>query len=202
MFCYCTGFSQTDPNAGGRFNYLREINSNKYDSLMKFIKGFKTITFPFEFSKPNDETVIDIKLMQHLFDFDINQEDLGYGNYYYGYVFYNSNYVGLIITRYYTPGAFGINNYFVELFTLNDEGKLIDSEELGCFCHDTNMGSNDYYSTELKIVVDSNKIIVNKRNIHATLIEKENESGYEDVTTSIYQIDISAFGEISKSREE
>lgn len=135
------------------------------DSLRLFVKDFATINYPYSISKPNDEKTIDLNKMNRILHLNKSKEDIGLEEYYYGYVFFDDSFLGLIITHFYTPGAFGIENYFMELITLDYNGKYIDSEVLGCYCNDTNMGSNDYFSTDLKIVVDELEIKIFKRGL-------------------------------------
>ena len=200
LFFSYIGLSQSDSNTVGIFNSLSDSTTIKNDSLKKFMKDFETITYPFEFKEPpNSKEVIDYKSLKHFFNID--KEDLGFENYYYGYVFYESSYLGLIFTRHYSPGAFGIESFFVELITLTYDGEIIDSKELSCLCYNSNFGSNDYYSTEFKIVVNSKKIIVYERNIHATLIQEDSENDFEEITTKISKIDINSVGEINSNKE-
>ncbi|GAA4276345.1 hypothetical protein [Aquimarina mytili] len=174
------------------------IHTIKNDSLRAFVVNFEPITYPFTFSQPNDKKDMDIELLNHFLDQEITQEEnLGYGAIFYGYVFFDNNYFGLIHTRYYDPGAMGIHNYFMDLATLSYDGKIIDYRGLGCFCYDSNMGSNEYFATQLAITIDQGKISIKKEDIHATLIEdEETTDAFEDIISSAYELEISPKGRI------
>ena len=190
------GFSQSAPNINLKHNSLGDSVAIKNDSLKMFIKDFETITYPFEFEEPpNSGDIINREPLQYLLDVDL--EESSHESYYYGYIFYAPSYLGLIITRHYDPGAFGIDNSYVALITLTYDGAIVDHKELSCLCHDTNMGTNDYYATEFKIIVESNKITVHETSIHGTLIEEGNENDFEEINTEVIQFDVSTNGKIA-----
>jgi len=176
------------------------LSTIKNDSLKKYIENFETITRPFVFSKSNAGEEIKPKFLQQFFNLDEEEVKERGCSYYYGYVYYDKNYLGFIYTKNYSPGAFGINHYFINLVTLTYEGDLIDTTELGCFCHDTNLGSNDYHKSELDITISVGKILIKEKSMHATLIEKGNKSDFKKIENNTYQIAIKSSGKINRSK--
>ncbi len=174
----------------------KEIHQIENDSLRQFIEHFETITRPFVFSNYTSGEYIEPKLVQHFFDLDEEDtEERGVG-YYYGYVYYEKEYLGIIYTKNYSPGAFGIDNYYINLVTLTYDGNLIDTKELGCFCNDSNLGSNDYHKSELIITIDIREVSIKEKTTHATLIEEDDTTGFKKIEENTYQVDIKSSGEI------
>lgn len=181
------GYGQSDTITLHPVKVFKGISNVEGEDLQAFVKGFKSITYPFEFADfPNGKEIDSTQMVDFLGlipDTSVATIEIGQEAYYTGYVFYAQDYFGLIITHNYSPGAFGIDNYFIELYTFTYGGKLITTADLGCFCHDTNMGSNDYYATELAVNIELGKITVKETNIHATLIEEEDKAFFDERTT-------------------
>lgn len=98
--------------------------------------------------------------------------------------FENGDYHALVIEHFYTPGAFGINNTFLEVHTFTRSGKKVDDAQVGCYCNDTNMGANDYYSTNDHVTFTKDGWIkIASEHIHATLFDEEMEDGQEPFDT-------------------
>ena len=187
-----TAFAQNEHHTENE-NFTKISN----DSLKAFIKNFEIISYPFHFSDINKENPIDIAIAEYFLDIEPD-DGFGYEEFYFNFVFLEENFICIIYTRYYTPGAFGINNYFVNLITMDYSGKIIDAEDIGCFCNDTNMGNNDYYATDLEVTIEKGEISVIKNNIHATLIDEDEEDSFEEITTEDYSIIINSEGVINK----
>lgn len=111
---------------------------------------------------------------------EIYEINRGYA-YYYGYVFFRENYLGLFVNQYFTPGAAGVNDYTIYLLTFDYFGNPIGRQELGCNCMDTNMGTNDYYQTEVNIRLETTGIFADITDTHATLFEEELKEGEKTV---------------------
>lgn len=148
------------------------------DSLREFLKQFKPTALPFSILEPVEEDVLDMESYNYFLNQNMEDGDLGYGNHYYGNIFLLDNYIALTITRYFTPGAFGINNYYIELHTIDSTGQLLDYKDLGCFCSDINAGSNEIFFTQLEINVDSNRVYVNETLEHEYIVDPEDDKEY------------------------
>lgn len=192
LICGCTSFTG---------NKEKNIDSIKNDSLKEFVNNFTSQTLPFNIDNPHEENVIDKELLKQFLNIEFDDENAGLEEYYYGDVFYGEDYIGLIHTHYYTPGAFGIENYFIEFASLTYDGKLISKKELGCFCNDTNMGINDYYATEVALDIEMEKITVIEKTTHGTLIEEEGVEPFEEISQKEYSFNISSSGSITKVKE-
>lgn len=197
ILCNCLAFAQT-----GTIINSKNADAIKNDSLKAIVRKFEEKQYPFTLAEIKDDEVIDASMLNQLLKLELEISELGLQEYYYGYVFYDKEFFGLVITHYYTPGAFGIENYFLELITVTYEGKVISHEVLSCFCNDTNMGSNDYYSTEPEIIFDARKIVVNEKLTHATLVEDESEEPFEDITEEVFCFDVDGKGKVVKRKQE
>ena len=192
--------SQENTKTKGNLSNSININKNriKPDSLGKFIENFKPVVLPFEFTYTADSIIIDGSWINYFYkDYEDSGEKL-----YCNYVFYSSSYLGLIINSNWEPGVAGVSNNNIDLFTISYDGKIIDELDLGCFCFDSNMGSNDYYSTELNVAIDTNKIIRNEKHTHAILVEEEGEESFEEVKHKTYKYNVNSVGEIKIKNEE
>lgn len=187
-----TAFSQTEQDS-----CTERLNKVKNDTLKAFLKKFETFNYPIKLTELNESNVINKKLVKHFLDIEL-EVGFGYEEFYYNIAFYEENYIGLVFTRYFSPGAFGINNYFVNLITIDYSGNVIDDEDIGCFCNDTNMGSNDYYASDIKVTIEKGNIFVIEDNTHATLIVEDEEDAFENITTEEYTITINSDGKISR----
>ncbi|MBN1251001.1 MAG: hypothetical protein JXR51_04835 [Bacteroidales bacterium] len=165
-------------------------NDIKTDSLKQFLENFEQITLPFEFEEIYYKNEIDNNWINFFFK---EIEDYG-EKFYCSYIFYEKEYIGLIIIRNWCPGIAGVNNDFVFLFTISYNGKIIDNEELGCYCNDTNMGSNDYFATNLDVFIFENEINIYETNTHATLIIEEGQEHFENKNYKTYNYNLNSKG--------
>ncbi len=108
------------------------------------------------------------------------------------------------VHQFYTPGAFGIYNTYFKVYTFDKDGKQLDSDEIGCFCYDSNLGANDYYQTDLECEFMNGSINIKAVHVHANLFDLEpGESDYDPDFKEFwhedeenYTVTISAEGEI------
>lgn len=145
-------------------------------NFKKLVKGFEAKERPFRIKDYwEGDTISEKQAVKYM---NYVEEDWSmFTVFYKGYVLFEEDYVGLITNIYDTPGAFGVHNNFIWLYRYTYDGKLIDAEEMGCYCYDSNMGSNDYYSTALELVVGTEAITIHSSDIHATLFEEDVKEG-------------------------
>jgi len=122
-------------------------------------------------------------------------EDFIRESYSYTATYSTENYIAVLYTEHYIPGAFGINNHSLFMKTFTREGKLIDELFLGCFCFDNNR--YDYYHTMEKFDFTENKIFVTGEEIYASheWAEEENMPVFNETTPIKREIRISTEGE-------
>jgi hypothetical protein len=183
---------------------LREFNNMKWDisEVKKFAKKFKEVSLPYTYSPyMEDESAEDAAMtyeeVSKFITPDFSEEDWMM-TFYYGVVYYTENYIGFVYTDHYHPGAFGINNYGMSILIISHNGEMISRGELGCNCMDSNMGSNEYYSSESTATIYEDKIIVESTNTHATLFEEEESETepFEEITTTKRTITVSKTGNL------
>lgn len=160
---------------------MKEEKSRHFDmkGLRTFMKKFKTVSTDFEYEAlpedtPEEQVFTTEEIRTYVMPEYNPENDFGY-RYYYGLAFETENYIALLFTEDYFPGAFGVHNQSLVMITVSKNGEMIDMAYLGCHCLDTNMGSNDYYATDDKFYFTKNNIRVESDNEHATLIEGEGE---------------------------
>lgn len=174
---------------------LEAITENEYreglnsDPKKYNIKQFKEVlalfelkSLPFKLTHSTEEGELDTLNYQTFFEPDfIFNDDFGYNDVFPGMRYETGFGHALIVYRYFTPGAFGINNTFITLYTFDKKGNRIDSEELGCHCHDTNLGANDYYATDAEIEFFEGFVHVKSTDTHGTMFIEELEEGEEEI---------------------
>ena len=143
-----------------------------------FISSFPTKDFPFEILNQANEAdgsggLDTLAVQQFIYENYSEEEYFGYNNFIpvfkveteFGYM------VGL--HHFFTPGAFGIYDTYFIIVTYDQEGNQIDNSEIGCYCYDSNMGSNDFYETDIDATFNKDEILISGVGIHATLFEEE-----------------------------
>ncbi|WP_442266069.1 hypothetical protein ACSIGC_17590 [Tenacibaculum sp. ZS6-P6] len=179
----------------------RDLYQIQNDSLKKFIESFKKVKSPFNFSEPRIEEEIDSKLLQRFLNVEVVDE-IGYvgtESYYYGFAYFDQKYLSLIYTHYYSPGAFGIDNKGIYVVTMNYEGEIIGEELIGCFCKNSNMGSNEYFVSELNVTIQKSKIIVKQQEIRQTLVSNDDDN-FKNTTLKTFEIEIDSHGKMVKQQ--
>ncbi len=151
---------------------LAKIKNKKFKLLLGC---FPFINTPFKLSyNASENTPLTNEELFFFITEEEQKEQLGCDTYYPAFVFYQNDRIGCILLRNYSPGAFGVNNDVYELYLFDYHGTLIKKEEIGCNCYDSNMGSNDYYSTVLdSVFVDKQRIRIYSRQEYGTLMQEE-----------------------------
>lgn len=189
--------------------YISTLNSkdDAHSDVLAFddlINLFKSVDFPFE-PKHLTEGFIDTLDYQHYFNEDEEfMSGWGFHELTPGYHVSTSFGHLLLVYHFYTPGAFGIQNTFIELYSFDFEGNQLDAQEIGCYCYDSNMGANDYYATDDKLKFDENGVDVFSTHEHGTLFDEEVEDGEEsflNTTTSQTRFEWDENGKITKVGE-
>ncbi len=165
-------------------------------ALAQFFQDFEVVEFPIKINEIPETEEIDKDTVRKLLGVDPDAEEGWYTTFFYGLVFYQPNYIGLLPFRNGTPGVAGVNNFYVDLFTFDYAGNRLDSKEIGCYCYDSNMGSNEYFASELNILIDSSYIKIKQKDIHATLFENEADEAFEKIETTNYDFKLSEEGMI------
>lgn len=171
--------------------YLSSMEENKKnhwtnEEFKTFVSKFETGKIPFKY-EPKSEDTPDVKMFTEkeikLFaypEFD-PENDFGY-HFIFGKKYETENFIALIYTEVYYPGAFGIYNHFLVMKTFSLDGKFIDEKYLGCECYDSNY--DDYYSTSEEFQFNKNTIVITGTETHASQDWAEEESGTEPFNES------------------
>lgn len=186
--------------------YQKEEAPKKFDlkALNTFRSKFQTVNLPFEYA-PLDYENSDGKAFTddeiRMFSIDDYDPEKYWGYYYYyGVTFETENYIALIFTENYVPGAFGIYNQSLVMLTIGKNGDFIDKKYLGCHCMDTNAGINDYYSTVDSFFFTEGNIRIESVYTHATLIEEAAEGEpFEEIEKKTKNVKIEVNGKIGKT---
>jgi hypothetical protein len=165
--------------------------------------SFKKVELPAEVAFSETKIIYDTNTIKKYFATESWEDwSFGWNEWSPIFRFETEEYVGLVVEHFYTPGAFGINNTFIELHTFKHDGTKIQEVELGCHCHDTNMGANDYYATFDNVTVHpKGRIEIARESIHATLFEEEMEEGqepFDDRDSTYISINIAPDGTVVK----
>ena len=162
-----------------------KAETNSKTDFESFLRNFQKSEAPFSFDKPLSEDSISFYNLQKFLNVSADTSHGGYEQFYYGHYFETTENYILFLTRFYSPGAFGINNEFLWAYSFSKNGQLLDNQELGCYCKDTNIGKNDYYETHLVVEVNTRIITVESNEIHATLFEDQSDSLFKEQSQSI-----------------
>jgi hypothetical protein len=120
-----------------------------------------------------------------------------YNELYAGQVFFQPDYFGLVSLHSYTPGAFGIYNDFTRLSTFRYDGRVISQLELGCYgCHDSNMGSGDYYATTDSCSIAPGRITCYRVDEHGSLDMEEGQESFLEITRDTLVFRLEADGAV------
>lgn len=167
--------------------YVNTLNSKKdpHSKVLAFddlINLFKSVEFPFEPPRISESEINAIDTLDYQHYFNEDEEFMtGWGFHELTPGYHVSSPFGhlLLVYHYYTPGAFGIQNTFLELYSFDFKGNQIDGEVIGCYCYDSNMGANDYYATDDDLKFDENGVDVFSTHEHGTLFDEEVIEGEE-----------------------
>ena len=158
------------------YSLLNESKANKteIESFEKFISWFETKQLPFTIDKSVDEGKVsfDTTSVQVYLEPGFVFEG-GWGFNEFEPVFKYETDFGYVlgVHQFYTPGAFGIYNTYFNVYTFDKDGKQLDSDEIACFCYDSNLGANDYYQTEAECRFMDGQIEVDALHTHANLFD-------------------------------
>lgn len=160
----------------GKDNYLKSLkdpeqNWNK-EEFEKWAEKFELQKIPFDIGpsahggENKTFSLEEIKLFVYP-DYDPDSDEfMGFYNYYFGARYETPEYIALLYTEEYSPGAFGIFNNNLIMSTFTKEGRLIDSKNLGCHCYDNNY--YDYWSLSEDFTINNGYIEMNGEEIYAS----------------------------------
>lgn len=135
--------------ASNRENYLNRLKTESQtwnkDDFEKFAVKFESASLPFIYApisgdENNSKEFLPEEIKMFI-DPEYNQDENWGNHYFYGKKIIKKNYIALIYSNEYVPGAFGIFNYNLYMLIFTPEGNLITHEYLGCNCYDNDMGS-------------------------------------------------------------
>lgn len=144
----------------------------KNEKLRNFVSNFEYTELPIHIEDTQSGPEIDSNDLFYFLDIFLDPE-INYENYSFGKIFFSENYFALVFVYSYTPGAFGINNEYIVLQTMDYFGNVIDFIELACFCYDQDMGINEIHYSEAQIDLTNERITINEDKVHATLFEED-----------------------------
>ncbi|MCB9225401.1 MAG: hypothetical protein H6582_14575 [Crocinitomicaceae bacterium] len=143
----------------------------------QLLARFPKVKLPKEVEFDGSKEMFDTNTIKTYFT-DGEWDDFGWNEYRPIFRFESDNYIALVVEHFFSPGAFGINNNFIELYTFTKSGEKIQGFDLGCHCSATNMGSNDFFTTTDNVTFDvGGRISIERENYHGTLFEEEMEEG-------------------------
>lgn len=167
------------------------LQTNKDNpEFTQFLKRFELKKYPLSISKPFEGTEISHFDLKQFLNIELDTMALVKEHYSYRYKVGHQDFYTLIVSHLVSPGKFGINNEFIEVITISKQGVIIDFKDIGCFCSDINIGTNDYYSSSVNIDMDSTHIIVKTEYEHATLIEEQSDSVFKEDSIEFSQYNI------------
>lgn len=175
-----------------------EQNWTKLD-FENWVAKFPKLKLPVDLEADGEDLGEEFSMNDEMIKLFLNPEldtnDFMREKYSYTGTYSTEDYIAILYTEHYLPGAFGINNHSLFMKTFSKEGKLIDEKYLGCSCFDNNM--YDYYHTMEKFNFTENKIFVNGEEIYASheWAEEENMPVFDENTTIKREIRISTEGE-------
>lgn len=172
-----------------------------------FLHHFDQNSFPFEYAPVDEEdekskpfTTEEIKLF---IDPEYDPEHNFGTTYYYGIKYELPEYIVIVFTEVYYPGAFGINNHSLVMHTYTKEGKPIDSKYLGCFCYDNNM--TDYYQYDENFLFEQpGKIQITGTATHAShdyAVEEGEIEAFHEETPIKREINLTDEGMIEEKKK-
>ncbi len=156
-----------------------EKNNWTEDELKRFVAQFESAQLPFEYTaisedEPDVAFFSEDEIKKFAYPEYDPEIDFGY-KCIFGKKYETENYLAIIYTEVYYPGAFGINNHSLLMKTFDPTGKLIDEKYLGCHCYDSNY--DDYYSTTENFQFTKSSIKITGSETHASHEWIEEESG-------------------------
>ncbi|MFZ5554464.1 MAG: hypothetical protein ACOZCO_15195 [Bacteroidota bacterium] len=193
------------------FDYSTHLHPDKErrwrpEDVEDFAKRFISVELPLEFTAfangENSEPQFTDEGVRKFIDdtYRINTDDFEMNTYHPRYVYKSEKFYAFIYIDHYYPGAFGIDNTNVVLMTISKDGFLIDSEYIGCSCYDSNMGANDFYSTDDSFMWTKNQIKVTSKQLYATLYEEEGVESFSEEKTEYLDISIDEDGNIEAGK--
>ncbi len=160
----------------GKTNYLNSLKDKEQiwtkEDFEIWADKFELKKLPFEIgpsaSGQDSKTfsLEEIKMFVNS-EFDPDSDDyFGYYTYYFGVRYETPEFIALLYTEEYSPGAFGIFNNELIMSTFTKEGRLIDTKNLGCHCFDNN--AYDYWALNEDFTINDGYIEIKGEEIYAS----------------------------------
>lgn len=142
------------------------------DQFYALVRKFDQAVFPHKYSplpldeEKNQEKAFTEEEMKLFINPEYDPNSFIHPRYYYGLTYEAPDFIAIIFTEHYVPGAFGIYNSSLIMRTFTKDGKPIDEKYLGCNCYDNNM--DDYYETSEEFLLNAHEITITGTETHAT----------------------------------
>ncbi len=151
------------------------------EEFLSFYNLFELKELPFSIMNVNqDGKKIDSSLVKIYLEDTIDASQSLMEYYYYECAFKANGVFYVIVNKFWSPGHGGINNIYVMLYSFDSNGNIIDAQEIGCFCNNTNLGMNEYYALNPTFNFNKEGFVAIINSKHATLFPEESESPFEN----------------------
>lgn len=131
--------------------------SFEMQNFEEYINKFEWQALPYTFDELGDyeeANPLGEEWVWSFIDEEYDPEEIG--STYYPFARFNAGeYIGLLVHHHYYPGAFGINNSPIILYTFDNDGNMISEQTIACFCYDSNQAGLYYDAVYPTITIGS-----------------------------------------------